>query len=246
MDVETVAPGEKNRIIEGVGEVEFVRSRNARSISIQVRPFAPVKVVIPHYSSLADAERFLRTKLDWLRKTVAKKNKAERGFTVFDNTTEFSTVEHKLVLLPEERKNINILVKNGIIQIKYPAQVNAKHPLVQQCIRKGIEEAWRIEAGKYLPERTHELAKQFGYKIKSVSVRNSKTRWGSCSVKNDIALSIHCIRLPQRLIDYVILHELVHTIHKDHSDNYHRELERILPGEKELSKEIGKLHIKIY
>lgn len=246
MDNEPVNSGEKKFILEGIGEIEFVRSRNARNISIQVRPFASVKVVIPHYSSIEEAERFLRTKLDWLRKTVAKKNKAERGFTVFDTTTEFATVEHKLVLLAEERKNINILVNNGIIQIKYPAQANVKHPLIQQCIRKGIEEAWRIEANIYLPARTHELAIQFGFKFKSISVRNSKSRWGSCSVKNDITLSIHCIRLPQRLIDYVILHELVHTIHKDHSDNYHRELERVLPGEKELSKEIGKYHIKIY
>lgn len=246
MDIKTIDSGGKKINIEGVGVVEFVSSRNARSISIQVKPFAPVKVVIPHYSSLSDAERFLKTKLDWLRKTVAKKNKAEREFTVFDTSTEFTTVDHKLVILPEERKNINILVKNGIIQIKYPIHVDVKHPLVQQCIRKGIEEAWRIEANKYLPVRTHELAKKFGLKFKSISVRNSKTRWGSCSVKNNITLSIHCIRLPQQLIDYVILHELVHTIHKDHSDKYHRELERVLPGEKELSKEIGKYHIKIY
>lgn len=245
MDHEQVKP-EKKIFAEGIGDIVFVRSAKAKSISIQVKPFSPVKITVPRFASLHEAERFMRSKLDWIRKTTAKKNKAERDFTIFTHDTKFKTPGHELVLTPDQRKNINILVKDGIIHVKYPADADVKHPLIQQCIRKGIEEAWRIEANRYLPGRLKELAEKFGYKYRSVSVRNSKTRWGSCSAQNDITLSIHCIRLPQKLIDYIILHELVHTIHKDHSERYHRELERVLPDEKQLSRDVGKYHMKIY
>ncbi len=246
MDSQQLKLYEKKLFIDGIGDIEFYRSIKAKSISIQVKPFASVKVTVPQRASIDDAERFLRSKQAWLKKTIAKKNKTEHNFTVFDFTTEFSTIEHKLVLQPEARNNINILVKDGIIKVAFPMNADVKHKLVQQCIRKGIEEAWRIEARKYLPERLQMLANKFGFKYKSVSVKNTKSRWGSCSPENDIALSIHCIRLPQNLIDYIILHELVHTIHKNHSTRYHNELARVLPNEKELSKEVGKYHTKIY
>ena len=89
---------------------------------------------------------------------------------------------------------------------------------MQAAIRKGIERALRLEAKQYLPDKVREFAEMYGFKFNKLTLKNIKSRWGSCSRKNNINLSIHLMRLPDHLIDYVILHELVHTVHHNHSE----------------------------
>jgi hypothetical protein len=72
------------------------------------------------------------------------------------------------------------------------------------------------------------LAKQHGFKVGNVSVRKQKTRWGRCSVNNNISLNINLIHLPQQLMTYVILHELLHTRIKDHGRQFWRELDELV------------------
>lgn len=88
----------------------------------------------------------------------------------------------------------------------------------------------RAEAKKFLPERVRALALKHGFQYKSVSFRHQKSRWGSCSHRNTLSLNIELMRLPLELCDYIILHELTHTIHKHHQDAFWNHLERVLPG----------------
>ena len=64
------------------------------------------------------------------------------------------------------------------------------------------------------------MAKEHGFRYNKATVRNQKTRWGSCSAKNNISLNMQLMNLPKELIDYVILHELVHTKVKNHSKTF--------------------------
>lgn len=91
------------------------------------------------------------------------------------------------------------------------------HPLIQNPNKAEIEKELRSKAHSYLPFRLKELATKYGLQYQRLSIRNTRTRWGSCSSKNNINLCIHLMRLPEELIDYVILHELAHTVHKNHS-----------------------------
>ncbi len=84
----------------------------------------------------------------------------------------------------------------------------------------------RAVARRVLVDRLEELALKHGFSYQKVFVRNQKTRWGSCSVKNNINLNVNLIRLPAALRDYVILHELVHTRIKNHSPRFWEELEK--------------------
>jgi predicted metal-dependent hydrolase len=86
----------------------------------------------------------------------------------------------------------------------------------------------RKEARKILVKKLRQLAKKHGFSFNKVSIRNQKTRWGSCSCKNDISLNMKLVRLPDELIDYVILHELVHTRIKDHSSVFWAELDNLV------------------
>ncbi len=97
-------------------------------------------------------------------------------------------------------------------------------------------ERLRVAAKGYLPNRVAELSAQTGLQCGRVSIRASRTRWGSCSARNDINLSLYLMRLPAELIDFVILHELCHVRHKNHSAQFHALLNTLCGGrEKELS-----------
>ncbi len=98
----------------------------------------------------------------------------------------------------------------------------------------------RYEARRILVKRLDELAKAHGFKYNRVFIRNQKTRWGSCSSKNNISLNVKLVRLPERLTDYVIIHELVHTRIKSHNKKFYAELEEIANDRKSLDRELKK------
>jgi predicted metal-dependent hydrolase len=100
------------------------------------------------------------------------------------------------------------------------------------------------EAIETLVGRLEEMAKAHNYKYARVAIRNQKTKWGSCSAKNNINLNINLVRLPDELRDYVILHELVHTRFKNHSKKFWAELDRVIgTSAKELSKKLKKYQL---
>ncbi|MDR3125732.1 MAG: M48 family metallopeptidase [Candidatus Nomurabacteria bacterium] len=98
----------------------------------------------------------------------------------------------------------------------------------------------RRKAHEFLPARVDFLARRHGFRYAKVSLRNQKTRWGSCSSKNNLSLNIALVLLRPELIDYVILHELAHTKHKNHSADFWRCLENVLPNYKNLRRELKK------
>lgn len=116
------------------------------------------------------------------------------------------------------------------------------HQTMRPFAHEELEE-FRILAKSYLPHRTMELALELGFSYRSVSCRHQKSRWGSCSHRNDISLNIELMRLPEKLRDYIIVHELTHTLHKHHQDTFWAYLEKVLPGAGELDKQMRKWRI---
>ncbi len=112
-----------------------------------------------------------------------------------------------------------------------------KHPEYEKIIV-----GWRKEARDYLPARVHELALRNNFHYSKVSLRNNRSRWGSCSHKNNISLNIRLMRLPGHLTDYVILHELVHTVHKNHGKEFWSLLEKITGNARGLDRELSQNH----
>ena len=87
----------------------------------------------------------------------------------------------------------------------------------------------RDRAEKFLPRRVAELAEELDFRYQRVVCRHQKSRWGSCSHRNVISLNIELMRLPKKLRDYIIVHELTHTVHKHHQTAFWNYLERIFP-----------------
>ena len=91
---------------------------------------------------------------------------------------------------------------------------------------------------KYLTKRVDDLAKQHGFKYNKLRFKVMKTRWGSCTAKNNISLNILMTHISKRLQDYIILHELVHTRIKSHSNSYWAFLDKITGDAKGIHKEL--------
>jgi len=104
----------------------------------------------------------------------------------------------------------------------------------------------RLKAGAALVQRLEELASLHNFKYRKVSIRNQKTRWGSCSSKDNINLNINLARLPAELRDYVIMHELLHTKIKNHSRKFWAELDKYIGrSAKELAKKLRKYRLEV-
>ncbi len=97
----------------------------------------------------------------------------------------------------------------------------------------------------FLPKRIAKIASETNLKYNKVSVRATRTRWGSCSSENNISLSIYLMTLPEYLIDFIIIHELCHTIHHNHSPKFHELVNFICNGrEKEFEQDLRKFQIR--
>ncbi len=113
---------------------------------------------------------------------------------------------------------------------------------MKKLVQKGKElpKINKDEAKMKLGKRLSELAKEHKFQYNKVSIRNQRTRWGSCSSKNNISLNMKLLHLPDQLIDYILLHELVHTRVKNHSKDFWNELETVVPNARTVDQQLRK------
>lgn len=231
--------------INGV-EVTLFKSQRAKSLNITIKPFSGVRVSVPASISFEKAKEATKQRIEWIKSHLSKMQKAEDLFTVFKLDTKFQTRTHHLQLRVSENEILKSTVRNNLIDVSIPQSNAVEDAEVQNEIRRAIERAWRKEAKEYLPKRVSELANIHKFEFNKVSVKNSKTRWGSCSFDNSINLSLHLMRLPDYLVDYVILHELVHTKIKNHSRDFWQLLDLVSGNAKKLDREVKEFRIQIY
>ena len=162
----------------------------------------------------------------------------------------------------KKAKYINISIKSAnSIRVAIPIGVsyedaytyfNSKFNWIVKTLKKIEFRSKQIECSRvvdveyakiFLLNRLEKLAKEHSFIYNKATIRNQKTRWGSCSAKNNISLNMQLINLPEKLIDYVILHELVHTYIKNHSRLFWLTLENYLPNSKILDKSLKKYYL---
>jgi len=195
-----------------IGVVNYVKNRRARNLSIRINRKGELRVTVPGYVSIRKAEGFLWSRKNWVLEKLAEINK---------NASQYK----------EPEVGDQVILRGKKIPIR----------LLEQ--EKSAEDAlWRIlllEAKAYLPNRVASLADVHGLKYSGLKIRRMKTRWGSCTAKNSINLNSWLMMLPDHLSDYVILHELVHTLHRDHSHRFWEALDRLTEGSsRQLRKEL--------
>ena len=217
-----------------IGDVQFVPSVSARYIRISMKPFGGIRVTVPKRTSMQIAMTFVESKKDWILQTQARIKIHENRRTVFTPDTDFSTQKRQLQMLPWKSEQFRTQLSKDTLKIFYPHETDLRSEQAQEIIRELIIGTLRKEAKEYLPQRTEQLAAAYGFKYRGVTVKNISSRWGSCSITNHINLNIHLVRLPEHLSDYVILHELTHTVHKNHRAVFWKHLDTVTGGKAKL------------
>lgn len=126
--------------------------------------------------------------------------------------------------------NASMSLKDGIVTIDFPVKHNIESDTSQEVIRKLIIHALRHEAKRVLPDKVRDFAKKMNVQVNDIKINSSKHRWGSCTGIKNINLSLFVMMLPVHLINYVIIHELVHTVELNHSPRFWALLDEIFNG----------------
>ncbi|MHB8930849.1 MAG: M48 family metallopeptidase [Melioribacteraceae bacterium] len=236
-----------SKIIQ-VKEIEILlqKSERSRYMNISVKPFEGVRITIPEKVSFFEGEKLAHEKIKWIEEHFEKMRTYEKSFSIYDENSKFQTRNHQLELKTSKNNRLSARVKNGLIMIKYPFGKDIKSFEIQKTIRKGINIAYREEAKEFLPKRLNDLSDRFELPFNELFIKNIKSRWGSCSGRNNINLSIHLMRLPDHLIDYVLLHELAHTKIKNHSKKFWLFLDTLVGDAKKIDKELRQFKISMY
>jgi predicted metal-dependent hydrolase len=213
--------------IEGLGELNLKKDTRFKRLSLRMAPNKGIWLNVPAQFDWQMAIDFALKHKDWIAKQSLKIQEKEKLNLFFDSDTVFKTKYHELKMNPSQVNGVKASVKQGLIQINYPEGFDMKTKGFQEFVKKMIIETLRKEAKHVLPKRLEELAKRCGFKFNKVSIRNASTRWGSCSGENNISLNLHLMRLPEHLIDMVLLHELCHTIEKNHSKAFWDLLDKV-------------------
>lgn len=232
---------EKEIELHNIGPVRLVKHNKAKRIKITVKP-RDIRVTIPVSASFSDGEKFAYSRLEWIKK-VREKFPAKSLFADLADSGElFRTRNHIYRAEPAEINflKVSYLKEREIILFQYPEKFKLTSPELERALKYAIDEMLRKEAKQYLPARTGEIGGRMGLKYKKVFIKNNKSNWGSCSSLGNINLNLHLMRLPDRLIDFVIVHELTHTIIPNHGPRFKEMMRGIFPDSQRLNNELKK------
>jgi predicted metal-dependent hydrolase len=221
--------------LDEIGLVKMTKNGRAkRNYNFKVHQDGSVHVSIPPHGSYKEAESILLKNIKDKILSAKKQLKTqlpERKY--FDFDTIISIRYAKITFHQTDKTNVHYYVDDESIKLFIPRNLDIKAEETQTMIFHFIESMIRKVAKRHIPNRVEELAKKHNFSYRNVKITSAKTRWGSCSGKNNLNFSLHLMQLPDELIDYVILHELCHTIHKNHGKEFYKKLNEVCGGNHE-------------
>lgn len=149
---------------------------------------------------------------------------------LLNEETDMQAATFRLHIFRTDRANFYMKLDGDILHIACPEKTDFSDERVQALLKELLEKALRHEARRLLPSRLLYLAAQHGFTCTGVKIFNSKSHWGSCTPRRSINLSLSLMLLPWHLIDYVLLHELCHTIEMNHSDRFWALMDKVTDG----------------
>jgi predicted metal-dependent hydrolase len=206
------------------GGIVFERSERARNYRLTLRRDGTAVATIPQRGSQREAERFVAQQQDWLERARARQTQRPRSAGVWVIGTH--------VLWRGEMTEIRIATNGERPQVCLAADV-FRVPGFGGDLRPTLEAHFARRGKIELPARTWELAAVTGMEVKQVSVRNQRSRWGSCSANGTISLNWRLVQTPDFVRDYIIHHELMHLREMNHSDRFWARVEEVFPGWRE-------------
>ena len=206
------------RVADDASRIDFVRVRRARRYILRVRPDGSLRVTIPRGGSRAEAIAFIGRQLAWITRERARVRREQAPCHWTDGS---------IILLQGEPVTITVAVTpSGTV-----AHYGGRSVRVTDVsdVRPDIERDLRELARQRLVPRLHEIAVRYGLTVARVSIRNQRSRWGSCSRTGAVALNFRLLQMPPAVCDYVLIHELMHLKQPNHGRRFWALVEAACP-----------------
>lgn len=229
------------------GRLEIRRSRRAKRLSVRI--FAEsVEVILPLQQDVSEAEYFvekMEARIVAAQKRQQEKKKDNPDEEVLDG---LKTYTFEVALKGKPQTHFSGELKDSILTIYYPEETADDSVYFHSLCWKIAEQFLRREANRILPSMLEVLAEKHHFTYNKMNVRTARTRWGSCGGREceqkNINISFFVLLLPKHLIEYVLLHELTHTIEMNHGTQFWEYLDRVTEGRaKALDRELKNYHI---
>jgi predicted metal-dependent hydrolase len=198
----------------------FRMNRRARRYILRVGKDGLVSLTIPRFGSKRAGLAFAEQHKQWIRLQLEKARSQQVSQAWKPGTTVFVDGEPAVIRVIESAEGPTVGLGDDVL-CAFPGEGCNLRPLIEGHL-------WG-RARKVLTERVVELAAKEDLQVRRVSVRNQRSRWGSCSRRGTISLNWRLIQTPDFVRDYIILHELAHLQHMNHSDAFWAEVLRMCP-----------------
>ena len=198
----------------------LVRNRRARRYILRLRPDGAARVTIPRGGSLAEGRRFAQRNAAWLEKQLLRQAAQPRRPAAWLAGTE--------IAFRGERVRLEIDPEGQGGSVRFGAET-VRVADATGDLRPAIERHLRRLAAEELPARVLELAALHQFPVRRVTIRNQRSRWGSCSRRGTISLNWRLVQVPLSVRDYLVLHELAHLREMNHSRRFWAEVSRLCP-----------------
>lgn len=205
-------------------ELEYTVVRSSRrTVAIHITPEGKTEVRAPHRVPARFLEDFVQAKAGWIQAHAARQRQrlAEQAAFALEEGTLLPILGQELPVLIRPERKTPALAEEGFLLPDGGDEARRK---------AWVEELYRQTARRELPPRVKAWSARTGLACNGLRITGAKTRWGSCSGRDSLSFSWRLMAAPPRAVDYVVLHELAHTMHHDHSPDFWALVARYEPG----------------
>ncbi len=210
-----------------------------RSISIIVSPDKGVTVRAPNRTSLRSVEEYVLKKSGWIKKHLDSFSELKR----IRHDKKYIDGEHHMLLGRELNLKITRSAGPFVSQHDNIIEVCLDRVDDSERVKLHLERWYSIKASEYITKKLNEILskyQEYRFSPSKVAVRPLKSRWGSCTSKGKITINADLVKLDEIFTEYVIIHELCHLRHHNHSIQYYKLLSELFPDWKRIRSELRK------
>jgi len=217
-------------VVQGKGfQAEVIRTNRRKTASVKVVE-GRVAVVVPRFTTKARVEELVAKKTRWIReKLLLQREHRPPKPKEYVCGECFTYLGRNYRLKVEAGPSKMVKLKNGRLVVQVPPSVQKR----EQYVQNALVGWYREHALEKLTEKVDRYSKVIRVTPSSLGIKTFKGRWGSCSSKGHVQFNWKIIIAPNRIVDYVVVHELCHLLHHNHGPEYWKCVERVFPDYQE-------------
>lgn len=216
---------ERTEYRDGNGFIaEIIRTDRRKTADLRVEDGA-VSIVVPRHVTLEKIDQILASKRPWITEKLAlHREAAPASSKVFVSGEAFPYLGRNYRLRVEQGNFAPVRLMQGRLVVQVPQGSEQPH-----MIRNALVRWYKRQAAQKLAEKVARYAPIVGVTPTGVDIKSFKSRWGSCTVQGKLEFNWQIMMAPNRMVDYVVIHELCHLIRHDHSAEFWKEVARVMP-----------------